>query len=334
MDPETMTSTFSFPACFKNFQGHRQQLWRVIAPLMAGLLGAGPVGAVSLSAYYNDLLPVTNSMGLLPKSPVGILQPGVAQCLGGATLTAPGFNSFLSASNTYTGCTWGTALNPAFMGGDAVATITNLGLNNYDLSLTLTNFTLNSTNVTPLANEYVYINLWENFVGLPVSSTAVWSGVISAIGTYNRTTLGETLGIEPIATVFDSGITSWVAASNFFGGIPLGLSGSFSASTSVVNLTPYVSGGGNLRVGVETILLLNNLDGIGGDQINLPTSLELTMRLQDPAPPSQNVPAPLAALGAAAGWGWSRRLRRRCRADSSGAGSSGASSSGAGSQGS
>jgi hypothetical protein len=80
--------------------------------------------------------------------------------------------------------------------------------------------------------------------------------------------------------------------------------------------------------------LLNNLDGIGGDQINLPTSLELTMRLQDPAPPSQNVPAPLAALGAAAGWGWSRRLRRRCRAGSSGAGSFGASSSGAAAQGS
>jgi hypothetical protein len=65
---------------------------------------------------------------------------------------------------------------------------------------------------------------------------------------------------------------------------------------------------------VETILLLNNLDGIGGDQIYLPTSLELTMRLQDPAPPAPAVPAPLAAFGAAAGWGWSRRLRRRCRA--------------------
>ena len=103
-------------------------------------------------------------------------------------------------------------------------------------------------------------------------------------------------------------------ASNFFGGIPPGLSGPFSASASVVNLTPYVFGGGNLRVGVETILLLNNLDGIGGDQIYLPTSLELTMHLSDPAPPAQSVPAPLAALGAAAGWGWSRRLRRRCRA--------------------
>ena len=54
---------------------------------------------------------------------------------------------------------------------------------------------------------------------------------------------------------------------------------------------------------METILLLNNLDGSGGDQIYLPTSLELTMYLSDPAPPAQNVPAPLAALGAAAGWG-------------------------------
>ena len=323
MDPETVAFSFGFLACFRKSLGHRRHFWRAIAPLIAGLLGAGPAGAVSLSAYYNNNPPFSNSMGLLPKSPVGIFQPGVAQCLGGATLTAPGFNSFLTASNTYIGCTWGTALNPAFMGGDAVATITNLGLNNYDLSLTLTNFSLNSTSVPPAANEYVYINLWENIVGLPISSTAVWSGIISAIGTYARSNINDVIGIEPIATVFDSGITSWVPASNFFGGIPPGLSGPFSASASVVNLTPYVSGGGNLRVGVETILLLNNLDGSGGDQIYLPTSLELTMRLQDPAPPAPAVPAPLAALGAAAGWGWSRRLRRRCRATSSGAASQG-----------
>ena len=107
--------------------------------------------------------------------------------------------------------------------------------------------------------------------------------------------------------MFDSGITSWVPAANFFGGIPPGLSGPFSASASasasVVNLTACVFGGGNLQVGVETILLLNNLDGSGGDQIYLPTNLELTRYLSDPAPPAPAVPAPLAALGAAAGWG-------------------------------
>jgi hypothetical protein len=323
MDPQAMAFPFVFIACFRKSLGHRRHFWRAITPLMAGLLGAGPVGAVSLSAYYNNNPPFTNSMGLVPKASVGIFQPGTAQCLGGATLTAPGFNSFLSASNTYTGCTWGTVLNPAFMGGDAVATITNLGLNNYDLSLTLTNFSLDSTSVPPAANEYVYINLWENIVGLPISSTAVWSGIISANGTYARSNINDVIGIEPIATVFDSVMISWVPASNFFGGIPPGLSGPFSASTSVVNLTPYVFGGGNLRVGVETIMLLNNLDGIAGDQIYLPTSLELTMRLQDPAPPAPAVPAPLAALGAAAGWGWSRRLRRRCRASKSGAASQG-----------
>jgi len=290
---------------------YRQLLGVAIAPFVVGLVGAAPVEAVSLSSYFNNLQPVTNSMGLLPKSPVGLLQPGVAQCQGGATLTAPAFNSFLSASNTYTGCNWGTPSNPAYMGGDAVATITNLGLNSYDLSLKLTNFSINSTNVPPPANEYVYVNIWENIIGLPVSSTAVWSGILSAIGTYTRTNLNDVLAIEPIATVFDSGTSSWVAASNFFGGIPPGLSGPFSASTTVANLTPYVYGGGNLRVGVETILLLRNLDGIGGDQILLPSSLELTMRLQDPAPPAPSVPAPFAALGAAAGWGWSRRLRRR-----------------------
>lgn len=305
-----MAFAFSFRACLRKAPGLRQHPWLAFAPLLAGLLGAGPVGAVSLSAYYNNYgPPYTNSMGLFPKSPVGILQPGVAQCLGGATLAAPGINSFLINSNTYTGCTWGTVLNPAFMGGDAVATISNVGGNNYDLSLTLTNFTLNSTSVTPLADEYVYINLWENFTGL-TGSNASWSGLLSVNGTYNRTTTGEIVGIEPIATVFDSGLTSWVAASNFFGGIPPGLSGPFSASTSVVSLTPYIFGG-NLRVGVETILLLRNLDGIGGDQINLPTSLELTLQLRDQAPPAPNVPAPLAALGAATGWDWSRRLRRR-----------------------
>jgi len=304
----------NFSSYFIGFRYLRKHLWVAIAPLAVGLVGAAPVEAVSLSAYFNNLQPVTNSMGLLPKSPVGLLQPGVAQCQSGATLTAPAFNSFLSASNAYTGCNWGTPLNPAYMGGDAVATITNLGLNSYDLSLKLTNFSINSTNVPPPANEYVYVNLWENIVGLPISSTAVWSGVLSAIGTYARTSANDVLGIEPIATVFDSGSSSWVAASTFFGGIPPGLSGPFSATTSVANLTPYVFGGGNLRVGVETILLMNNLDGLGGDLINLPTSLELTMRLRDPSPPAANVPAPLATLGAAAGWGWSRRQRRRCRA--------------------
>jgi len=299
------------PSSFLQSRCYRQLLGVAMAPFVVGLVGAAPVEAVSLSAYFNNLQPVTNSMGLLPKSPVGLLQPGVAQCQGGATLTAPASNSFLSASNTYTGCNWGTPSNPAYMGGDAVATITNLGLNSYDLSLKLTNFSINSTNVPPPANEYVYVNIWENIIGLPVSSTAVWSGILSAIGTYTRTNLNDVLAIEPIATVFDSGTSSWVAASNFFGGIPPGLSGPFSASTTVANLTPYVYGGGNLRVGVETILLLRNLDGIGGDQILLPSSLELTMRLQDPAPPAPSVPAPFAALGAAAGWGWSRRLRRR-----------------------
>jgi hypothetical protein len=313
-----MSVSAYLPACLSTFSASfgvsRRRLSRVGVGVVAGALafvGMAPVKAVSVSAYYNNLQPVTNSMSLLPKSPVGVLQPGTAQCLGGATLTAPGFNSFLSASNTYTGCSWGSVLNPAYMVGDAVATITNLGLNSYDLSLVLTNFSLNSTSVPPPANEYVYINLWENIVGLPISSTAVWSGVLSAIGTYARTNVNDLLGIEPIATVFDSGSTSWVAASSFFGGIPPGLSGPFSVSTSVNNLTPYVYGGGNLRVGVETILLMNNLDGVGGDQILLPTSLELKMRLSDPAAPVPPVPAPLAVPGAAAAWAWSRRLRRR-----------------------
>lgn len=294
-------------AALRSVRRHCKPLLAI--PLLIGGLAAGmPARAVSLSAYYNNSGPFTNSMGLLPKSPVGIFQPGIAQCQNAPTLTAPAFNSFLTASNTYIGCSWGSVLNPAYMLGDAVATISNLGLNNYDLSLTLTNFSLNSTSVPPPANEYVYVNLWENFVGLPVSSTAVWSGTLSVNGNYIRTSVNDILGIEPIATVYDSGSSTWVPASTFFGGIPGGLSGPFSASTTVSSLTPYVYGGGNLRVGVETILLLNNLDGTGGDLINLPTSLELKMRLQEPA---QNVPAPLAGLGAATGWCWSRRLRRR-----------------------
>jgi hypothetical protein len=322
MGPETMPFSFSISACFRKSLGHRQQLWLAMAPLMAGLIGAAPVEAVSLSAYYNDLLPVTNSMGLPTKSPVGIYQPGAPQCMVGATLVAPAPGSLGTAANTVTGCSWGTLAAPASMSGDAVATITNTSASNYDLSLTLTNFTLNSTNVTPLADEYVYVNLWENFIGLPVSPTAIWTGLLSVNGNYNRTALSDFLGISSVATVWDSGITLWVAASNSIGGIPAGLSGPFSDSISVIPLSYYVAGG-NLRVGVETILKLGNLDGLGGDLINLPTSLELTMHLSDPAPPAPAVPAPLAALGAAAGWGWSRRLRRRCRASNSGAASQG-----------
>jgi hypothetical protein len=321
MEPETMAFPFGFLACFRKSLGHRRHLWRAIAPFMAGLLGAGPVGAVSLSAYYDNNFPFTNSMSLVPKSTVGIFQPGLPTCMNGATLTASVI-PFLPVSNNYTGCTWGTALDPAFMGGDAQATIMNTGGNNYDLSLILTNFSLNSTSVGPAANEYVYINLWENIVGLPGCTSCSWSGSIFVNGNYSRTAPTDFLGIEPIATVYDYTQSSWVPASNFFGGIPGLLSGPFFASTSVIPLAPYVSGG-NLRVGVETILLLNNTDGLGGDLINLPTSLELTMRIQDPASPAPAVPAPLAALGAAAGWGWSRRLRRRCRARTTGLASQG-----------
>lgn len=306
-----MPFPLNLSACVRLFRTRRPSLLLAISPLLVGLIGAAPVRAVSVSAYYNNLQPVTNSLGLLPKFPnPGILQPGLAQCQNGATLTAPAPNSFLTATLTYNNCMWGSILNPAYMSGDAVSTITNLGLNNYDISLTLTNLSLNSTSVPPPAKEYIYVKLWENFIGLPVSSTATWSGSLSAAGTYMRTNLNDILGIEPIATVYDSGSLTWVAASSFFGGIPGGLSGTFLTSTSVNNLSPYIFGGGNLRVGVETILLLNNLDGLGGDQIVLPTSLDLKMRLQDPVPPS-TVPAPLAGLGAAAGWGWSRRLRRR-----------------------
>jgi hypothetical protein len=70
MGPETMPFSFSISACFRKSLGHRQQLWLAMAPLMAGLVGAAPVEAVSLSAYYNDLLPVTNSMGLPPNPPL------------------------------------------------------------------------------------------------------------------------------------------------------------------------------------------------------------------------------------------------------------------------
>jgi hypothetical protein len=68
----------------------------------------------------------------------------------GATLVATAPGSLGTATNTVTGCSWGTLAHPASMSGDAVATITNTSDSNYDLRLTLTNFTLNSTNVTPM----------------------------------------------------------------------------------------------------------------------------------------------------------------------------------------
>ena len=78
----------------------------------------------------------------------------------------------------------------------------------------------------------------------------------------------------------------------------------------MTSLTSSIDPFGNLSVGYEFILSLNNADSSGGDVINLPTSLELKLRY-DASSSGAPVPAALPLLGAPAAYGYCRRLRRR-----------------------
>lgn len=283
--------------------------------LMAGCAGAiglalvPPAQAVKVSAAFNNSGPYTNSMLLGPK--ITILDPGAPIFTGLPALPAPPL--FGTNTDAYTGFTFGTLLTAVQMGGDALSSITQVAPNAYDLGLTLTNFTLSSISLS--ANEYVYLNIWESFTGLPSLSTATWSGSASISGSSCRTSVGDGLFIEPTATVYDPGSAAWIQASPFFGGMPAGLCGPIAASATVNPLTPYISGG-SLMVGFEVILGLNNNDSLATDFINLPTSLDLNLRYQPAAGPSP-VPGPLPAAGLAMAWRLARRMRHRLRGSAS-----------------
>jgi len=269
-----------------------------------------PAQAVKVGAAFNSSGPYTNTMVLGPKG--AIFDPGLPAFTGLPSLPAPPL--FGTNADTYTGFAFGTPLTAVQMGGDALSSITQVAANTFDVNLTLTNFSL--TSIALPANEYVYLNIWESFAGLPLLSTATWSGAASISGSSCRTSLGDGLFIEPAATVYDPGSAAWIQASPFFGGMPAGLCGPIAASATVNPLTSYISGG-NLMVGFEVILGLNNSDSFGvgspvppGDFINLPTSLELNLRYQ-PASGPPPVPGPLPAAGLAMAWRLARRMRQR-----------------------
>lgn len=266
------------------------------------VLGAiSPVQAVKVSASYNASGPYTNVMALPPKAI--LFDPGTPTFTSLPSLAAPPL--FGLNSDSVAGFGYGTPSTAVQMVGDALSSISQPSPGTYDINLTLTNFVLSSISLA--SNEYVYLNLWETFTGLPLFSSATWSGGASVTGTACRTGALDSLFIEPIATVFDPGSSSWIPSSTFFGGTPA--CGPIAASAAVVPLSPYISGG-TLGVGFEAILGLSNADLIGGDVLSLPSSLEFNLRYTNNGTPPP-VPAPLPLGGAAVVWSFCRRLRRR-----------------------
>lgn len=285
----------------------RKRGWLLGLAALLGFIAAAPAHAVRVSAtHINPLAPHTNTMSLAPK--LVIFDPGTPAFIGAPSLTAPAAPG--SVSDTVAGFTFGTPSTAVQISGDAISSITRPGpAPIFNLDLTLTNFSFSSISLP--ANEYVYVNLWETFTSLPIASTASWTGVASITGSFNKTSLGDGLFIEPIVTAYDATLTNWVAASTFFGGLGPGLAGPIAASTPVASLSSYIDPFGNLSVGYEFILGLNNADVIGGDLINLPTSLELKLRY-DASASGAPVPGPLSLLGAPVAYRFSRHLRRRC----------------------
>jgi PEP-CTERM motif len=272
--------------------------------LSAGLLVAmKSAQAVQVSASSNPVAP-TNHMAL--PGPAGLFDPG-APDFGSLGLAAPGAgtNSVTVPFAYPAGAP--NAANAVQMYGDTIAAITNLGSGSFQVEVTLTNFWMDQG--TALAsNEYVYLNVWETFTNLGLPSSLIWStsGSISVSGLWAAGP-GQSVAIEPIAIVYDPSFSTWGSASPFFGATGTGPGGGpLLGSQSVTSLTPYVSGG-QLTVGMQAILLLNDPAGVGGASMNLPSSLHLSMTLEP-----VEVPEPgtllLAAIGIVSAPWW----RRRC----------------------
>jgi hypothetical protein len=266
----------------------------VTIALGAGLaLVAAPAAAVEVSAAFNPGQAGSNHMGLPPTAVV--FDPGLAD-FGTPGLAAPG-----SGTNTTTVSFAypAGAPNPANavqMYGDAVSSITNLGSGAFQVEVTLTNFQMNQGTPLP-TDEYVYLNVWETFTGLGLPSNVAWStaGTISVTGIWAAGP-NEFVAIEPIAIVFDPTPSTWGSASPFFGATGTGPGGGpLAGSQSVSSLTSYVSGG-QLVVGMQSILLLEDPAGAGGASMVLPSSLHLSVTMT-PVP----VPEPSSWALAAGG---------------------------------
>jgi hypothetical protein len=148
--------------------------------------------------------------------------------------------------------------------------------------------------------------------GLGLPSNVIWStaGTISVSGFWTGGP-GAAGTIEPIAMAVNTSAV-WTTVSPFFGSPWLGPGGGpLTGSKPVNSLTANVIGG-NLSLGVQSILMLDDPIGAGGNSMNLPTSLHLSVTLTpvEVPEPSTFALAGTAVVGVLAVW--KRRARGRC----------------------
>lgn len=273
-------------------------------------VGTETAQAVAVSASYNPGQAGTNLMGL---PPVGtIFDPGTPD-FGFLGLAAPGSGTTSITIPLAYPANAPNASNAVQMYGDAVSTVTNLGAGAFQVELTLTNFFMNQ-GTAQATDEYVYLNVWETFTGLGVPASLMWStsGSISVSGLWGAGP-SSFVAIEPTAIVYDPGFSTWGQASPFFGANGTGPGGGPLVGSQTVNsLTPYVSGG-QVTVGMQTILKMKDPLAVGGAQMHLPTSLHLTMDLTPiPVPEPSSLSLAITAIAGSAAI-FASRLRRSRR---------------------
>ena len=281
--------------------------------LLAGsvlLVGAEAARAVAISASYSSAQAGSNLMGL--PAVVTLFDPGTPD-FGSLGLVAPGAGSTTVTVPFAYPAGAPSPVNPVQMYGDAVSKVTNLGAGAFQVEVTLTNFLMNQGTAVPSTDEYVYLNVWETFTGLGVPASLQWStaGTISVTGVWSAGP-ASFVAIEPTAIVYDPGFLTWGQASPFFGANGTGPGGGpLIGSQTVSSLAPYVTSG-QVTVGMQAILILDDLIGVGGASMNLPSSLELSMTLTPvPVPePSSLAMACLALAGGAVAVARRSRLKR------------------------
>ncbi|MEQ9455523.1 MAG: hypothetical protein RLN76_13140 [Phycisphaeraceae bacterium] len=248
--------------------------------------------AVQISASYPQSPPLPGATTLLtpdvPTRTTNILDPGIAQFTGTASLAAPATPG--SASDTtnfaYPLAAPGSG-NPVELYGDAISKVTNLPSGSYNIELTVTNMWFQST-PTAAASEYIYLNIWETFTGITLAPSVTWTTTGNATATGMMTAgsatspgLGDFVAIEPIVNVYDPNLATWTNGSFFFGGsagVTPGTTVPFTYAQPTLPLLPFVSTSGDLTIGIESILILNDVSSSGAI-IHLPNSLHLNVQI-------------------------------------------------------